>query len=277
MTLNSMSVKFWGVRGSIPCPGPDTIRFGGNTACVEIRCGESLLIFDAGSGLRELGNELSKTTNTIDADLFLSHCHIDHVIGLPFFSPIFEEKNRIHLWAGNMHSVGGIKVGIHKLMSHPLFPVDIETLHSKVTFSDFNAGEALQPRSGIVVRTAKLNHPGGATGYRIEYAGRSVAYITDVELDEKSFNPELLTLVHDADLVIIDATYTDKELPLHAGWGHSSWQQTVRLANQAGAGKLCLFHHDPDHTDVMMEKIAVAAEKARPGTIVAREGLTIVI
>jgi phosphoribosyl 1,2-cyclic phosphodiesterase len=277
MAFDSISVKFWGVRGSIPCPGPDTLRFGGNTACVEIRCGESLLIFDAGSGLRELGNELSNIARVTDADLFLSHCHIDHVIGLPFFSPIFDEKNRIHLWAGNMHSAGGIKAAIHKLMSHPMFPIDIETLQSKVTFKDFNAGENLQPRSGIIVQTAKLNHPGGATGYRIEYADRAVAYITDIELDEKPFDPALLALVQNAALVIIDATYTDEELSSHAGWGHSSWQQTVRLANQAHVGKLCLFHHDPDHTDVIMEQIAVAAEKARPGTIVAREGLTIVV
>ncbi|MGN6284698.1 MAG: MBL fold metallo-hydrolase [Afipia sp.] len=275
MTLNPMSVRFWGVRGSIGCPGPDTVRYGGNTSCVEVRCGDRLLIFDAGSGLRPLGNELMAQGATVNADLFLSHCHIDHLIGLPFFSPIFEGGHHLRVWGGNLRSSGGVREAVGKFMSFPLFPIGIEVANGKVDFHDFETGDVLDPHADIVVRTTLLKHPGGATGYRVEYQGKAIAYITDTELGDPSFDPAIAALARDAALVIIDTTYTDDELPSHAGWGHASWQQAVRLADQAGAKTLCLFHHDPEHTDQRMDEIASAVSAARPGTLVAREGLVI--
>lgn len=270
-----MSVRFWGVRGSIACPGPDTVRYGGNTSCVEVQCGGRRLVFDAGSGLRMLGNAIAEDGGVADIDLFLSHCHIDHLIGLPFFTPAFAKGSRLHIWAGNVKPAGGIREAIRKLMSYPLFPIEIETLQGNVEFSDFDAGQVLTPRDGIVVRTAPLNHPGGATGYRVECGGEAVAYLTDTELSADDIDPALLALARDASLVIVDTTYTDEELPEHVGWGHSSWQQAVRLAKQANARQLCLFHHDPEHDDAEMDRIAEAAAKALPGTIVAREGMFI--
>ena len=133
----------------------------------------------------------------------------------------------------------------------------------------------IHPRPGVTLRTVPLNHPGGAVGYRIEYGGRAVAYVTDIELTDGPLDPALLALTKGAGLVILDAAYTDDELRTRAGWGHSSWQQGVRLAEAAGAGRLCLFHHDPDHDDAFMDNIKAAVEAARPGTIVAREGLRI--
>jgi phosphoribosyl 1,2-cyclic phosphodiesterase len=274
MALPAMSVRFWGVRGSIPCPGPGTLRYGGNTSCVEVRCADQVLIFDAGTGLRPLGAALMAAGNSADTDIFLSHCHIDHLFGLPFFLPLHAEGYRIRIWAGNLKPKSGVEDAISKLMSHPLFPIEIDIAKSNVEFRDFSAGETLNPRHGITLRTAPLHHPGGATGYRLEFAGRSIAYITDTEM-ANSAEPAMLALAKDASLVIIDATYSDAELPSHAGWGHSSWQQCVRLANAANAQKLCLFHHDPDHDDGVMDTIAAAAEAARPGTIVAKEGLCI--
>ena len=271
----TMSVRFWGVRGSIPCPGPGTVRYGGNTSCVEVRCGEHRLVFDAGSGLRMLGNALAADPRLIDIDLFLSHCHIDHVIGLPFFTPAFAKGNRVHVWAGNVRRAGGVREAVGRLMSYPRLPIGVEAAQGTVAFVDFDPGEVLHPRHGIAVHTAALNHPGGATGYRVEYGGRAMAYVTDLELGGGATDPALLALVRDASLVIIDATYTDAELPDHVGWGHSSWQQVVRLANEAGVAKLCLFHHDPDHDDAQMDRIAAAAATARPGTLVAREGLVL--
>lgn len=271
----TMTVRFWGVRGSIPCPGPSTVRYGGNTSCVEIRCGDHRLVFDAGSGLRMLGNALEGQST--DIDLFLSHCHIDHLIGLPFFMPAFVPGNHLRLWAGNLMPAGGVEKTVRKLMSYPLFPIEIEAASGTLEFNDFSQGETLKPHPGIVIRTAALNHPGGATGYRIEFGGRAVAYITDTELNDGAIDPALLSLASGAALVIIDATYTNDELPEHAGWGHSSWQQAVRLANEAGAEKLCLFHHDPEHDDIEMDQIAQASAEARPGTVVAREGLSIKI
>jgi phosphoribosyl 1,2-cyclic phosphodiesterase len=274
MALPAMSVCFWGVRGSIPCPGPDTVRYGGNTSCVEIRCGEQVLIFDAGTGLRPLGAALMAAGKVADTDIFLSHCHIDHLFGLPFFLPLHAEGYRLRIWAGNLKPTGGVEDAVRKMMSHPLFPIEIDIAKSNVEFRDFRAGETLNPRPGITLRTAPLHHPGGATGYRLEFAGRSVAYITDTETANGA-EPTMLALAKDASLVIIDSTYSDAELPSHAGWGHSSWQQCIRLANAAGAQKLCLFHHDPDHDDGAMDAISAAAEAARPGTIVAKEGLCV--
>ena len=270
-----MSVRFWGVRGSIPCPGPNTVRYGGNTSCVEVRCGDHRLVFDAGSGLRVLGLALADEPGPADIDLFLSHCHIDHVIGLPFFGPAFVKGNRLRLWAGNLKDAGGVQETVRKLMSYPLFPIEIEAAQGKIEFNDFEPGVTLTPRPGVKVMTTPLNHPGGATGYRVEYGGRAMAYITDTELNADEMDPALLELARDASIVIIDTTYTDEELPEHVGWGHSSWQQAVRLANEAGVGKLFLFHHDPEHDDDEMDRIAAAAAKARPGTVVAREGFSI--
>ena len=271
----TMSVRFWGVRGSIPCPGPNTVRYGGNTSCVEVKCGDHRLVFDAGSGLRVLGLALADEPQSADIDLFLSHCHIDHLIGLPFFVPAFVKGNRLRLWAGNLKAAGGVQQTVRKLMSYPLFPIEIEAAQGKIEFNDFEPGAVLTPRPGIKVMTTPLNHPGGATGYRVEYGGRAMAYITDTELNAGEVDPALLELARDASIVIIDTTYTDEELPEHLGWGHSSWQQAVRLANEAGVGKLFLFHHDPEHDDDEMDRIAAAAARMRPGTLVAKEGFSI--
>lgn len=224
-----------------------------------------------------LGNALDDEVATVDIDLFLSHCHIDHLIGLPFFLPAFTTGSHLRLWAGNLKPAGGLKQTVRKLMSYPLFPIEIEAASGKIDFTDFTPGEILEPQPGITVFTAALNHPGGATGYRVEFDGRAIAYITDTELSGEVIDPALLALARDAALVIIDTTYTDEELPEHVGWGHSSWQQAVRLADEAGARTLCLFHHDPEHDDDEMDRIGAAAAKARPGTMVASEGLSIEI
>ena len=274
-SASSIAVRFWGVRGSIACPGPTTLRYGGNTPCVEIRCGSDTLIFDAGTGIRQLGNALTKAAVTTDFDIFLSHGHIDHVVGLPFFAPLFVEGQIVRVWGGSLQPAGGVEKAVRKLMSFPFFPLQVDALHAKLEFHDFRPGDVLSPRPGVTLRTAPLNHPGGAVGYRIEFGGRSVAYVTDIELGDGPIDPALLALTKDAALVILDTTYTDEELPSHAGWGHSSWQQGIRLANAAGAGQLCLFHHDAEHDDAFMDRIGSAAMAARPSTIVAREGLQI--
>jgi phosphoribosyl 1,2-cyclic phosphodiesterase len=272
---SSMLIRFWGVRGSIPCPGPGTVRYGGNTPCVEVRCGEKLLIFDAGSGIREFGEALIDRNTGYDTDVFFTHCHLDHIIGLPFFEPLSREGQKLGIWAGNLKPCAGVAEAVRRLMSFPLFPIGLESFQAAITFHDFCAGETLNPRPGITLRTASLGHPGGATGYRIDYEGRSVAYVTDLELGDGPFDEGVMGLAKGADLVIMDATYTDAELPAHLGWGHSSWQQVVRFADAAGAKTACLFHHDPAHDDAFMDKVAADAEKARPGTVVARESLCI--
>lgn len=250
-------------------------RYGGNTPCVEIRCGEHVLVFDAGSGIRPLGYTLTNPAVDSVIDILLSHCHFDHVVGLPFFAPLFVKDRVVRVWAGHLPPSYRTEDAVRRLMSFPLFPIQIEDLPAKLEFRDFRAGDTIEPKPGIAVRTAPLNHPGGATGYRIEYRGRSVVYLTDVEIGKGAIEPPLLELASKADLLIVDTTYTDEELPWHIGWGHSSWEQGVRLADAAAARRLCLFHHDPEHDDDFMDAIASAAHERRPGTIAASEGMQI--
>jgi phosphoribosyl 1,2-cyclic phosphodiesterase len=268
---SDFSVRFWGVRGSIPTPGPATIKYGGNTSCVEMRCGGHLLIFDAGSGLRELGLELAKG-GSVDADLFLSHTHHDHLVGLPFFGPAFEPRNKLRVWAGHLQPERTIESVLRDFMADPLFPVPLEIFGAQVTFRDFRAGETLSPCPGVTVRTAALNHPNRATGYRVEYAGKSACYITDTEHEPGKPDATVLKLIADADILIYDATYTDEEFPRYKGWGHSTWQEAVRLAKAARVKSLALFHHDPCHDDPMLDGVAAKAAHDFPGAIVAREG-----
>jgi len=269
-------VRFWGVRGSIACPGPDTIRYGGNTSCVEIRCGDHLLVFDGGTGLRLLGNELMAVGQPAALDLFYSHTHFDHICGLPFFGPAYVQGNKIRLWAGHLLPDHGIEEVLCGMMMAPLFPVPMSLLDSQVTFKDFRHGETLQPHPGVTLRTAPLNHPNGATGYRIEYGGKSVAYITDTEHKPGGLDPNVLALIDGADIFIYDSTYTEAEYPTHRDWGHSTWEEGVRLADAAKVKTFVIFHHDPSHDDAFMDRVGRDAQALRPGTIVAREGMVLV-
>ena len=275
MAQQDFVVRFWGVRGSIPCPGPETVRYGGNTSCVEIRCGDRLLIFDGGSGLRPLGGELVKGGQPVELDLFYSHTHLDHIVGLPFFAPCYDERNRVRIWAGHLKPHSGIEAVLGKMMSAPLFPIPIDIFTAEMAFVDFTAGETLSPHPGIELRTGPLDHPNGATGYRVEFGGKSIAYITDTEHREGKLDANVLRLVDHADVMIYDTSYTDEEYPTHRDWGHSTWQEAVRLADAAKVRKLVLFHHDPAHDDAFMDNVKVEAEKARPGTVVAYEGLSL--
>jgi len=165
------SVRFWGVRGSIACSGPRTARYGGNTSSLEVRCGEQLLLFDAGTGIRYLGKTLEGAR--IDGDIYFTHTHFDHVCGLPFFRPMFQPQNRFRLWAGHLRGAMTLKRVLAEFMMSPLFPVPPEVFRATLEYRDFNAGETLPTPKGITLRTAALNHPDGSTGYRVEYDGRS--------------------------------------------------------------------------------------------------------
>jgi len=270
-------VRFWGVRGSIAAPGPATARYGGNTSSLEVRCGARLILLDAGTGIRLLGNRLLAEA-PLEADLYFTHTHFDHVCGLPFFKPFFQPQNSFRLWAGHL----GERMTLHRLLREfmvaPLFPVPPEAFRARMEYRDFKGGETLLPAPGITVHTGVLNHPDGATGYRIEYGGRSLCYITDTEHVPGAPDRNVLALISGADLVIYDSMYTDEEYEKSfVGWGHSTWQEGVRLCRTAGVKRLVVFHHDPDHDDEMLDAIAREAEAALPGTVLAREGLELAV
>jgi phosphoribosyl 1,2-cyclic phosphodiesterase len=251
------------------------MRYGGNTPCLEFHCAGHTIILDGGTGLRPFGDSIMKSGALLDADLFLSHCHLDHVSGLPFFAPLFATGNHLRIWAGNLPSDLDIKQALRTMMSPPLFPIDVESFKASIQYHDFRPGEVLKPREGVLLRTAMLNHPGGAIGYRVECGGKVIAYLTDSELLPGKIDEAHLSLARDADLLVFDCTYTDSEIAIRRGWGHSTWKDGIRLANEARAQTLCLFHHDPSHDDAFMDQLGREAAAARPGTIVAREGLVL--
>ena len=272
MSKSPMRVRFWGVRGSIACPGPSTIRYGGNTPCLEVRCGEHVLVFDAGTGLRPLGLELIKDKSIRNVDIFITHCHLDHVVGLPFFAPLFRKGYRVRVWAGNLLPANSIERVMRMLMSSPLFPIQIEIFKAAIEFHDFKSGDVLRPHENVVLRTAPLDHPDGSNGYRLEHGERTFALVSDTEGFPGKCDNDLLSLADHADLAVYDATYTEDEIVSRIGWGHSTWLRGIRLAEKANVKHLCLFHHDPSHDDDFMDTLAAEANDVRAGTVTAREG-----
>jgi phosphoribosyl 1,2-cyclic phosphodiesterase len=275
MTMARLAATFWGVRGSIACPGAATLRYGGDTACVEIRAAGRLLIFDAGTGIRRLGAALAAGGAPVEADLFFSHTHLDHVCGLPFFAPLYRPGNRLRLWAGHLLPERRLEATIAALMAAPFFPVKPGVFAAAPTFHDFRAGETLDLGGGLALRTAPLRHPDGATGYRVDFGGRAICYVTDTEHVPGRRDAAIVALARGADLLIYDCTYSDASFAARIGWGHSTWEEGARLCDAAGVARLAIFHHDPDHDDATMDGIAAAAAAARPGTVVARDGMTL--
>ncbi len=274
---NLFTIHFWGVRGSIACPGPETVRYGGNTPCVEMRVGGKRLIFDGGTGLRVLGQTLLSQM-PVEAYMFFTHSHWDHIQGFPFFTPAFIPGNRFIIHSTIAPNNATIQQRLNDQMLHPNFPVPLKIMGADLQFRDLQVGQKLVI-DDVIIENNRLNHPGEAVGYRVTWRGSSAAYITDTEHFPDRLDENVLALASNADVMIYDATYTDEEynspVSSKVGWGHSTWQEAVKVAKAANVKKLVIFHHDPLHNDDFLDRIGESVSQVFPETIMAREGLSI--
>ena len=272
-------IHFWGVRGSIACPGTATVKYGGNTPCVEMLVGGYRLIFDAGTGIHVLGQSLLSHL-PVSGHLFFSHSHWDHIQGFPFFSPAFMEGNEFDIYGGVIPHGVTIEHRLHDQMNQPNFPVPLQVMGANLRFHNLDYDEEVK-LGDVTIATGMLNHPGGAMGYRVSWKDYAVAYITDTEHFPDRLDRNILALADRADVLIYDSMYTDAEYhhPQNSkvGWGHSTWQEGVKIARAANVKQLVIFHHDPNHDDRFMDSIELQSQQTFPGSIVAREGMKILV
>lgn len=263
------SVRFWGVRGSVPTPGPATATVGGNTSCVEIRAGDDRIILDGGTGLRGLGDELARAS-PVRASILFSHVHWDHIQGVPFFAPLFRSDAVVHLYGSPESET--LEDALTRQMTGPAFPVPLSSLPSRLIFHPVVPDAPLWI-GAMRIWPRPLNHPNGVFAYRIEAGDASIVYATDTEHYPDRIDDDLVDLARGADMLIYDAQYTPDRYADRVGWGHSTWLEGVRVARAAGVGRLVLFHHDPGSDDADVAAIEGEAAAALPGTIAAREGM----
>jgi phosphoribosyl 1,2-cyclic phosphodiesterase len=256
-----MILKFWGVRGSIPTPSEETVRFGGNTSCASVDLGpDNLVIFDAGTGIRNLGNDLLKRNQKPKMDMFLSHVHWDHIQGFPFFGPGYQKGYRIDVHGRGKadNTLGEILAG---QMEGPNFPVSLHQLGAEFTYSDITAGQVVPIRNSKGEDVAKVTcvqgrHPNGVLVYRLDDAksGKSLVYATDTEHYPDKMDKGIGDLAKGADLLIYDGMYTPEDYESkYKGWGHSTWEKGFQIARYAGVTRYVVFHHDPNHGDAFLE------------------------
>jgi len=276
----SLTLTFWGTRGSIPTPGPSTVRYGGNTPCVELRTSDGwLIILDAGTGIRELGRALLERGNgqPISGDIFLTHAHWDHIQGIPFFAPLFRKGNRFTIWGSRSlpTSIGRV---VRDQMSPVVFPVSFEELQARIEFQEL--AEERRSVHGYEVSAFAVRHPGGALGYRFSTGnadGRALVYVSDNELSTEArydvapgWREKLVEFVRGASVLVHDTMYTSSEYGSFVGWGHSTYDQAVELALDADVERLVLFHHRPERSD---DEVDRWVERCR--ALVAKRGGTL--
>ncbi len=297
-------IRIRGVRGSYPVPGQKTLLFGGNTTCHEVRAGGRIFVFDAGTGIISLGDEIIRQRRQggvmPDINLFLTHVHHDHTLGFLFFKPAYDRNTRIEIF-GPRTFAGSVQQSLHEISLAPFHPVGLDEMGAEMQFTPLVGGEIIRfradgsspeivrlretfvmTRGDVVVRAAaNPNHTKiGVLHYRLDYAGKSYVFATDIEGTEEG-EPTLVTLAAGADVLAHDAQYTDfdyyNDKPPKRGWGHSTYKMACATARRAGVKKLILIHHDPDRDDTALEALEAEARNIFPGAIAAREGMTIEI
>lgn len=272
---HEFSVRFWGVRGSIPTPGLETVRYGGNTACVEVQVAGKRLIFDGGTGLRVLGKQLMQEMPAA-AHLFFTHTHWDRIQGFPFFIPAFIEGNHFDIYGAIGQNGASIKQRLSDQMLRPNFPVPLQVMRSDLRFHDISPGSVIT-LDDVVVETISLNRPNGALGYRVTWNGHTVVYATDTEHYPNQTDQGLLYLAHEADLLIYDAAYADNAYydpnSMQARQQPATWYAGVEVATAAKVKQIILFHHDPAHEDDFLDQVEAEVQSKFPNVRLAREGM----
>jgi phosphoribosyl 1,2-cyclic phosphodiesterase len=268
-----LKLKFWGVRGSVPTPLSSHLRFGGNTSCSALAVDrDTHIILDCGTGIRDLGESLTEQhARPRRFHIFFSHYHLDHVEGLPFFSPLYDKTSTI-IFYGFETPEGSIRTVLQTLIAPPYFPVPLGEVPSRI---EYRTLDATPVQIGPVrVDSLPLTHPNGSMSYRLERAGRSIVYATDHEHGVEATDTALIRFAKDVDYLIYDAMYVPSEYELlRRGWGHSTWYEAVHVARESGARTLILFHHHPGHTDAQLDSVLAVARQELPSVEIAREGM----
>ncbi len=274
MAPTEFRLRFWGVRGTVPTPAPDKLRYGGNTACAAIEVSEDqVLILDCGTGVRLLGASLSKRGGARPSryHVFLSHYHFDHVEGLSLFQPLYDPASTV-IFHGFASAGRSIRQNLETLIAPPYFPVSLAGVPAKVQFREVDG--SVFPVGDLRVDSIPLSHPDGSVAYRVTHGSRRLVFATDHEHGVEAVDRTLVEFCRGADYLIYDATYMQAEYEtLRRGWGHSTWYAAVQTARRAEVKTLVLFHHHPEHTDDQLDEMERIAREELPTTIVAREGM----
>jgi phosphoribosyl 1,2-cyclic phosphodiesterase len=278
----AVKLRFWGVRGSTPTSDRDTLRFGGNTPCVELTTPEGArVILDCGTGLRSLGRIWESEANgcVSTPHIFVTHYHWDHIQGIPFFSPFYSEQNKFHFYSFRSEYLGSnsLKRVFEAQMAHPYFPVNMSAMTAKREFSEVAGGDQIEiPGARVTARW--LNHPQGCLGFRFETSAGTIVYATDNEPGDPKLDQSLRDLAAGADIFINDAQYPPDQLKSsRRAWGHSSWLEGVKTAKETGVKTLVLFHHDPDSSDKILDGMLREAREKFANVWTAAEGMMMVL
>lgn len=273
-----MKINFWGVRGSYPCWGEHCTKIGGQTSCVSATLSntqESHIIFDMGTGMIILGQQLLDQ-GLKNITIIVSHFHLDHLMGLAFFKPIWDKETTLTFYSPHLSKGLDLETILKtKLFCPPLFPIPFQEVPATCHFKTFQTGDSLQLSNETTLKTLDLNHPGCATGYRLEHANKAFCYITDHEHSKDFKEDQMLAFVQKADLMVFDTMYTPEDFKTYATWGHSSWRCGVEVAQKANVKRLALFHMSPDYSDEKLLEIEADAQACFSNVFLAREGSSI--